>query len=111
MISLLLAQSSPSPVVVVTGGESTLVVSLVAVASALFGALASYRASVSLQNKVHETRAAIRRKSKVYTPLLNDLTELREALHRIGNEGWSILLLQRVLPSGWSCWGVLATRL
>lgn len=75
---------SPTPSPIVDGLDPQLTVGLVGVAGALLGALvgafASYWASIALQKRARQARAAIRRKAKLYTPLRAELLQLLDRL-------------------------------
>lgn len=66
--------------------DSEVIVGLVGVAGALLGAvvgaIVSYRASISLQKRARRSRAAIRRKAKLYTPLRAELLQLLDRLEQ-----------------------------
>jgi hypothetical protein len=68
----------------ISTGGSVLQTAVVAIGATLVGSLVgaygSFRASVSLENRRREARAAIRRKAKLYTPLRQELKLCRERL-------------------------------
>jgi hypothetical protein len=53
-----------------------------ALVGALIGAYGSYKANLALDERRRQARAAIRRKSKVYTPLRHELISLKEAVQQ-----------------------------
>jgi hypothetical protein len=93
---LVIAAQSVRPVEVnVPPGDPLWATAVVAVVSALLGAVvggySSFRAAEALETKRRLARTMIRRKAKIYTPIRAELVEFRDAMERRDHLGvWGV---------------------